>query len=516
MNASAPAPAVTGLGDLLRRVTTGIERTVAEQWEPPSPEFIGRFLPEPTRTRWQTWSRALMSGGEGLTCEEVDATVQDLAGRLATDRDTLLTAVHHPAAWLEALTPAGARPLDLHSRWTMWCWAVEALWAATHRSPTSLVDTDARFARPLAARLRFLVLTEAFRHRGERATGWLLPAEAALPGHVPFTRVFGERSWYLLVGRAREARWAWQGYLDTFQSHPVLAGAEPGQIDQEFDALLFCHGNRGPALQITGNRLDQASPAGPDDLAVRQEVTQGHLLPRMRLPQVAALAYPGWRSRSTRTAALAALSGVAAFLLAGVVSRWVAGPACFTAGVWAAGGCYLLIAFGAVREGALFTAPWMLRWPAAAALGLIALAGLNPHWWRDLTGPTVAKWGLPWPPALLATVSYGYLLIEARNHAVTGRTALGRALRVMLGGLGHAGLVSLVGVVAILPAFADPGDGPGLHHLFTAANREKALLVWATASGWCLAAGVFSQILWDDRPITAPLAHTGWRAGRQT
>jgi hypothetical protein len=35
------------------------------------------------------------------------------------------------------------------------------------------------------------------------------------------------------------------------------------------------------------------------------------------------------------------------------------------------------------------------------------------------------------------------------------------------------------------------------------------LLVLAAA--WCLAVGVFSQILWDDRPITAPLAHLSWR-----
>ena len=33
------------------------------------------------------------------------------------------------------------------------------------------------------------------------------------------------------------------------------------------------------------------------------------------------------------------------------------------------------------------------------------------------------------------------------------------------------------------------------------------------ALGCGLAAGVFSQILWDDRPITAPLAHLRWRRG---
>lgn len=510
-----PSPAVTGLNDLLQRVAGGVQPAVAGQWGPAEVGFPNAFLPEASRLIWQSRSRALMSAGAGWAPGEVDATIRDLAERLAMDRGTLLTALHHPDAWLEVLTPTGTRPLDLHSRWTMWCWAVEALWTATHLTPTALADTDIRFARPLAARLRFLILTEAFRNRAEASAAWLLPAGAALHGHIPFARVFGERSWHLVVDRARQARWAWQGYLNSYQSHPGLSGADPSQIEQELDALLFCRGSRGPALQVTGDRLDHVSPAGPDDRAVQQEVVQGHLLPRMRLPQVAALAYPGWRARSTRFAALAALSGISAFLLAAVAPVWVSGSTCFSLAVWAAGGCYLLIAIGAVREGAQFTAPWMLRWPAAAALGLIALSGLNPHWWHDVTGPQFVTWGTPWPPAALAAASYGYLLIEARNHEVTGRTALVRALWVLLGGLVHAGLVSLVGVVVVLPAFADPGNGPGLGQLFASDHHGKGLLVWATAAGWCLAAGVFSQILWDDRPITAPLAHTGWRAGRE-
>ena len=38
-----------------------------------------------------------------------------------------------------------------------------------------------------------------------------------------------------------------------------------------------------------------------------------------------------------------------------------------------------------------------------------------------------------------------------------------------------------------------------------------ALTVLALAAALCMAVGVFSQILWDDRPITAPLAHLSWR-----
>ena len=42
----------------------------------------------------------------------------------------------------------------------------------------------------------------------------------------------------------------------------------------------------------------------------------------------------------------------------------------------------------------------------------------------------------------------------------------------------------------------------------------RAGMVLLLATAWCLAVGVFSQILWDDRPITAPLAHLSWRSGR--
>ena len=41
-----------------------------------------------------------------------------------------------------------------------------------------------------------------------------------------------------------------------------------------------------------------------------------------------------------------------------------------------------------------------------------------------------------------------------------------------------------------------------------------ALAILLAATFWCLAAGVFSQILWDDQPITAPLSHRRWRDER--
>lgn len=64
----------------------------------------------------------------------------------------------------------------------------------------------------------------------------------------------------------------------------------------------------------------------------------------------------------------------------------------------------------------------------------------------------------------------------------------------------HAVLVSAIGLAVVAPEFT--GFRPGY---------RLTGLVLILAVTWCLAVGVFSQILWDDRPITAPLAHMSWR-----
>jgi hypothetical protein len=77
----------------------------------------------------------------------------------------------------------------------------------------------------------------------------------------------------------------------------------------------------------------------------------------------------------------------------------------------------------------------------------------------------------------------------------------------------HATLVALIGLVLVAPSFVNKGDS--LHELFTNhAQAAQAGTVLALAAAWCLTVGVFSQVLWDDRPITAALAHLKWRHER--
>ena len=156
--------------------------------------------------------------------------------------------------------------------------------------------------------------------------------------------------------------------------------------------------------------------------------------------------------------------------------------------------------------GSRWAALWLLRLPAASTVGLFALISLLSGSWLY---PARAGWAAS---AVLAAASYGYLAVEARNHGVATAAAVRRSAGVALAGAGHALLVSLIGLVFVGPAF-DPHAGK-LATLWRHPGYGHAGMLLLLATTWCLAVGVFSQILWDDRPITAPLAHLQWRSGR--
>jgi hypothetical protein len=176
----------------------------------------------------------------------------------------------------------------------------------------------------------------------------------------------------------------------------------------------------------------------------------------------------------------------------------------FETAAWVAGTTYLLLVAGVVGLGRLWAAQWLLRLPAAAAVGLLVLVSLPPAWWQ--------QGRVGWAPALLAGAACGYLMVEARNHGVGAGAAAERALGVTAAGALHALLICLVGLVLVAPSYVD--RGAELARLWRGGSLCRSWGVLALAGAWCLAVGVFSQILWDDRPITAPLAHLQWRKGR--
>ncbi|MFF7358475.1 hypothetical protein ACFZA1_38490 [Streptomyces filipinensis] len=423
-------------------------------------------------------------------------------------RDRLLTVLLSPGHVLGCIPPLlhTARPPTPPEVWRWMCWITEA--AVRHLKTGD--DLSLRLLHPLTDRLHFLVLSEPLRHRGD--TAWYPPGAV----RHPLDAVYGTGSWHVLTDTCAHARRAWLSRLNTYQSHPFLAQAPADRIETELLLLLLTSPDQ-PAprtgarpLSTSWKPLTEDAPATTEDLAVRADIIAGHLLPRFRLIQVARLARPGHPPRHDllRLAVLAAATTAVGLACGGAIAPgawfWQAAVAAATA--------YALLGIGAVWHGTGWSAQWLLRFPAAAMLGLFALVSLPPDWW---SAPH-PRWA--WAPAALAAAAFGYLVVEVRNHGAGRGPALLRGAGVFAVGTVHAFLLSLIVLVGIAGTYTQArpdGTGPhtpslhGLWHHTTGAAWQTLAL----ATAWSLAVGVFSQILWDDRPITASLAHLTWRDG---
>ena len=313
---------------------------------------------------------------------------------------------------------------------------------------------------------------------------------------------------------ARQARGNWLEVLGQVDDYPQLKL----DIDIEGDAQDIA------LLRLTRERLRRANPGlnvppprreeDPDHDLVGAEVDRyvitRLLLPRFALGRVWWIVYsaPGRWPRAARDVAIGWLVLTLAALVVGLadqgsgVLRWMP----LLAVTW-----YLIIGVG----GAIWPAtawPWLLRQPASAAVGLLAIAVAPPDWW-DATG---RQWHIAlWAVLLLAAVGTGYLYIEAASQDVRGRDRLWRPLAVAGSGYLHAVLISVIGLRFLLPAFAEhPVSGPSLSCWWQQSGcGQNALPSWLlvlAAASWSFAAAVFLQIIWDDQPVTAPLAHASW------
>ncbi|QSB16755.1 hypothetical protein JQS43_11010 [Natronosporangium hydrolyticum] len=386
--------------------------------------------------------------------------------------------------------------------WMWTCWIAEATWLAVAET----TPEESELLRPVAARLRFLALSEAFRG-GPSANHGLWVDRSGDPA-VDLGMVFGTDTAHLVVLRCRQARWEWLRCLDEYQSQPLLAAAAPVEIESEIDSLVFRH--PGPPLVTDLGVINNANaPLTADDEAVLDNVLERHLLPRMRLLRaIQAGTYSGTATAPRRPAAAAAAlrwsrrwAGLLPLFGAGAtLALAVRGD--FPAAAVAAAASYTLLGALVVGFGRIWATVWLLRLPAAGAVGLFALLTLHPQWWQSPIG----SW---WAATTLATASFGYLLVEARNHGVAAWASITRALTLAVVGAGHAFLVVVIGLVAIAPALIE--DGRALRDAWLHWPASTGLATLGIGTAWCLAVGVFAQILWDDRPITAPLAHLRWR-----
>jgi hypothetical protein len=355
------------------------------------------------------------------------------------------------------------------------------------------------------ARTRWVLFTLLFRSETARLIH---------PDDLMFFRTHGD-----LLAETRLARDDWLAELDRIDDHPRLAE----HIDVATDAAALCRYSHTAQALAYAEQADSSSTAPavrqrPDDIdrAVWRRCVDDHLLTRFRVGSVWRLT---WRMLPTSARRLTVTAGALfAIGFAILASSWPWGSS------WAPGHGdrftvasvafllgYAAVAAAAVREPSA-SWPWMLRLPAAASVGLTALTAFTPTWWTAQPGTALPlRWVLA---GGLVIAGLFYLLIEAANHT-RDRVLhlLGRVGIVLGGGLVHAAAVSVVGLRWAVPLIADDGERLDLWWAATGppAGIVPPELLVAFATAWSFAFGVFAQILWDDRPVTAPLAHLRWR-----
>lgn len=429
---------------------------------------------------------------------EVSRVIDLLTARFRGDRRLLLAVLFAPAralARIEDKTPGGHV-----GAWMGLCWTAEAAWRfiSDDGPAPGYAKGDRELLFPLAARLRFLTLIEPMRWRAELDRAWWYDdADQDFEGTELVRRVLGDEPWHILVGQCREARRSWLGCLAEYQSHLYLVQASGAELEKEFAAVMFRH-RCGAPLSLPGNPLTNAVSPTAEDKAVIADVTNQHLLPRFELLRVISAAL---YEDTGRVSVPRLLTGVAAVLCALAAVGFAAFLHAQVAAELSAV-CYAVICGGAVAFGPGWAAQWLLRLPAAAAVGVIALISVMAGGW--LGAPHA---GIPAAVVFIAAAC-GYLAVQLRNHDVEG-WPLTRSLAVAAIGAVHALMVSLLGLVYVGPAFVPKPKL--LAAVWVKPGYGYAGLVLLLATAWCLAVGVFSQILWDDRPVTAPLAHQSWR-----
>lgn len=471
----------------------------------------------------------LKNSSEGQRSPEaVEEHLVRITAVLAANRRLFMAVLYSPLVVVDKVNTRHGGHLDRRQQWIAWCWTVEAAWRCVARldgtAPTGFTPIELDILTPVAARQRFLALAEAYRTRDDAPAD--SPADAT-------DRVFGAGTSHLFAARSIEARWIWKDILDHVESHPVLGQATPGELEREINLLLFDQGRPGAVLGMSTKRLNTLAQGkrsrvlSNGDRGIVRDVAERHLLPRFQIMDTlrSALATAQHPRCSRVTAAAVVLAVFAALALVIAALRWkeIGGVSVFVLAASAAAACYLLGGAGIVAHGREWALPWLLRMPAASAIGLFMLTAMHPSWWRAAfpkqwletvspgSAPPDVSLSPEWAACLLAVAAYVYLLVTARNHGLGWGAAPLRAAVVWLVGGCHALLISLLGLVWIVPVFSE--DGALLYQGWTV-HSASAITTLAQATAWCLTAGVFSQILWDDQPITAPLTHTRWHKDR--
>jgi hypothetical protein len=453
---------------------------------------------------------------------------------VALGREVALELVHHPEGLLGVLahpsddiTGCGTPAAECALAWA-WAGTARALEALDEqrRSPpeASLITTgEWETLGPLLDRARFVLLSFPFRlgtaqwenQQNSRAAHDVLGGTHDRPPQQDMR----------VIDTCRRTRQAWMCALNEQESHPLLFAAGPSLLERDLQDLVLIRPDgairRGgplvlaeqPAAPTSSGQVDTVPPT-PLDEALAVRVAAHHLLPRAMFHSVHRLAvhyHPGIRTTNTwarrmwsRPALLWAVV-VAIAIMTALMSLATAYEARYDVAAGWALATYAVIGSVSLVGGPAWSHPWLLRQPATAAVGAFVLVTLSPHWWLQ-AHPRIGVG--------LVAVAWGYLALEQRGHRVGLLAALGRAVVVTGAGLLHSFLVALIFLRWVAPQFAETSDEPAaaLARWWTSSSTvpHPGQMLWL-ATTWCLTAGVFTQILWDDKPLTSALGRLEWR-----
>ncbi|MFC0438057.1 hypothetical protein [Kutzneria buriramensis] len=351
------------------------------------------------------------------------------------------------------------------------------------------------------ARLRFLIWT--FPARTGPATG---------EPHRVIELPDGQRldlTDHRIDSQAQSARQQWLQALTAWEDDPWLAAR---QID---DPAAFERDLRW---------LVEAWPA-PRIAPLPRQTGRLRLGPVAAQRRIAGEAAERWLERGSVTGAATALAPgnpwrwplLAAYplLAAGVTALAFTGHAGIAR--WAAVAVLALGLTATALAPIRYTPLALPRIPAAAAVGLALLLTLTTRWWLAVNA---------WPlGAALLAASTGYLMVEARQHGSGRLAAARRALVLLVLGVLHTVVLSITTLAFLVPVLADHGQcltdwwqhNPWQPLPLSTAGTDSCAAALSTPNaappaatmllmtGWSLSFGLAAQILWDDRPVTAPL-----------
>lgn len=195
-------------------------------------------------------------------------------------------------------------------------------------------------------------------------------------------------------------------------------------------------------------------------------------------------------------------------------------------------GCALIFAT-ALFVPRLAQQAWLLRIPASASMGILIVLALSSQWWKE-SRIWPGQSGHIGATLLLLSLALCYICFEVSGHRVgensekRKRTIFGRAIVIFGLLLATSILITLISFGFLFPVFAENTDiltnysdyfvvlpEVQIHNTFfqQLASVSTAERFWMLLlpSSLVTVIGLFTQVLWDDKAITAPLAHTSWR-----